>query len=480
MTWLSNDLTVRTGAPTAIFSPAAYPFVRQKTQHVIYQGFGDGSGDGQVHELWWDGHWHHNNLTSQTDAPLIAGEPWGYVYEDQPGGSTQHVVYQGLVPGSGPDGRVQEIWWDDDKNHHQLTSGVPPLVDRPLLAGLALAAPASAGPGRAARRHREGRAAARAAGDASARGRDGHAAGMRRVVVRELDARARAAERRRAGTTRCTCSASCARARRLGRSSAVQLTGQVAGLYVPRTGRSTCSARVAPAARGDRSRGRARPSGRALPAHPRPLRTAAARPRRRARRPALVEGDATEVQSRYIAALSPLDLSASSVRTLDAVPRAPAGRDRAVPRAPADLPVYRGTGVRARPARARRAAAARPRLPHPPRTTAAVLDPARYLAGDPPAQAVRLPAGSYRFTTSFGAEDRCCPDRAGRASRRVARRAAGLARRASTPSRHPRCGGRGGGAEARAAASATIAFNGRLVCVRIAARQGFSTRPSCR
>ena len=129
---LSNDLTVRTGAPTAIFSPAAYPFVRQKTQHVIYQGFGDGSGDGQVHELWWDGHWQHNNLTSQTDAPLIAGEPWGYVYEDQPGGSTQHVVYQGLVPGSGPDGRVQELWWDDDKNHHQLTSGVPPLVDRPF------------------------------------------------------------------------------------------------------------------------------------------------------------------------------------------------------------------------------------------------------------------------------------------------------------------------------------------------------------
>ena len=24
------------------------------------------------------------------------------------------------------------IWWDDDKNHHQLTSGVPPLVDGPF------------------------------------------------------------------------------------------------------------------------------------------------------------------------------------------------------------------------------------------------------------------------------------------------------------------------------------------------------------
>ncbi|EWT05350.1 hypothetical protein N864_05185 [Intrasporangium chromatireducens Q5-1] len=132
MTWFSNDLTVRTGAPPAIFSPSAYAFPRQKTQHILYQGFGAGAGDGHVHELWWDGHWHHNDLTSQSDAPPISGEPCGYVYEDQPGGWTQHAIYQGLTPGVGPDGRVQEIWWGDGKNHHQLTSGQPPLVDRPF------------------------------------------------------------------------------------------------------------------------------------------------------------------------------------------------------------------------------------------------------------------------------------------------------------------------------------------------------------
>ena len=42
---------------------------------------------------------------------------------------------------------------------------------------------------------------------------------------------------------------------------------------------------------------------------------------------------------------------------------------------------------------------------HPPRTTAAVLDPARYLAGDPPAQKVELPAEKYALETTFGAED---------------------------------------------------------------------------
>ena len=42
---------------------------------------------------------------------------------------------------------------------------------------------------------------------------------------------------------------------------------------------------------------------------------------------------------------------------------------------------------------------------NPPRTTAAVLDPARYLAGDPPPQAVRLPGARYRLATTFGAED---------------------------------------------------------------------------
>ncbi|WP_243062767.1 hypothetical protein [Humibacter sp. RRB41] len=132
MTWMSNNLTARTGAPPAIFSPSAYAYTQQKTQHVLYQGFGDGAGDGQVHELWWDGQWHHNDLTAQADAPLIDGVPSGYVYADEPGGATQHVVYQGLQPGVGADKKVQEIWWDDDKHHHQLTDGQFPLIDQPF------------------------------------------------------------------------------------------------------------------------------------------------------------------------------------------------------------------------------------------------------------------------------------------------------------------------------------------------------------
>jgi hypothetical protein len=133
MSWFSNDLTARTHGPVAIFSPSAYAFERQRTQHVLYQGFGDGAGDGHIHELWWDGNWHLNDLTSQAGGPPISGEVSGYVYEDQPGGWTQHAVFQGLRPGTGPDGRVQELWWDeDDKHHHQLTDGTPRLVDQPF------------------------------------------------------------------------------------------------------------------------------------------------------------------------------------------------------------------------------------------------------------------------------------------------------------------------------------------------------------
>ncbi|MEA5153328.1 hypothetical protein [Raineyella sp.] len=133
MTWFSNDLTQRTGAPPAIYNPSAYAFVEQWTQHIVYQGFGNGAGDGHVHELWWDDHWHHNDLTAQAGATPIDGVPSGYVYPDEPGGWTQHVVYQGIRSGGGPDGAVHEIWWDaDDKHHHQLTDGSPPLVDTPF------------------------------------------------------------------------------------------------------------------------------------------------------------------------------------------------------------------------------------------------------------------------------------------------------------------------------------------------------------
>jgi hypothetical protein len=120
---------------------------------------------------------------------------------------------------------------------------------------------------------------------------------------------------------------------------------------------------------------------------------------------ALVEGDATDVQARYVSSLSPLDLVGELGRTLRSTPDADT----------ADVPaflqhelLYSYTAgqefVRALRARGGQRLVDRA-FRHPPRTTAAVLDPARYLAGDPPPQAVHLPAARYRLATTFGAED---------------------------------------------------------------------------
>ncbi len=120
---------------------------------------------------------------------------------------------------------------------------------------------------------------------------------------------------------------------------------------------------------------------------------------------ALVEGDATEVQSRYVADLSPLALVGELARTLGAVPKGSSAES--VPFLQRELVFPYAAGqefVRALRARGGQRLLDRA-FRHPPRTTAAVLDPARYLAGDPPAQAVRLPAARYRFATSFGAQD---------------------------------------------------------------------------
>ena len=196
---------------------------------------------------------------------------------------------------------------------------------------------------------------------------------------------------------------------------------------------------------------------------------------------ALVEGDATEVQSRYIAALSPLELVGELARTLGAVPKG--SSDGSVPFLQRELlfPYTAGQEfVRALRARGGQRLLDRA-FRHPPRTTAAVLDPARYLAGDPPAQAVRLPAASYRFATSFGAEDlvaltgerrlargwlggRMGVGRAGLDLRLVTRAAAAVA----------------SALERALPASAAVAFRGRLVCVRIAQNKASVRGPSCR
>jgi hypothetical protein len=120
MGWNLNDLTARTGAPLAIFSPSGYMFAHEGTQHVVYQGrLGDGSGDGHVHELWWQNGWNHNDLTAATGAPLVSREPSGYTFENQ---NTQHVVYHGFVAGQGDDRHIHELWRDDQWHHNDLTA----------------------------------------------------------------------------------------------------------------------------------------------------------------------------------------------------------------------------------------------------------------------------------------------------------------------------------------------------------------------
>jgi hypothetical protein len=196
---------------------------------------------------------------------------------------------------------------------------------------------------------------------------------------------------------------------------------------------------------------------------------------------ALVEGDATEVQSRFVASLSPGDLVRELARTLGGIPE---GGSRGTPSflqrellypytaGPAFVRALRDRGGQRLLDRAFR---------NPPRTTAAVLDPDRYLAGDPPARDVTLPAGTYGFATTFGAEDvAALTGRNGLARgwlggrlglgprgldlRLATRRAAPLAaalRRVLPP-------------------AARVAFRGRLVCVRILRNNASARGLSCR
>jgi hypothetical protein len=133
MGWNYNDLTAATGAPLAIFAPMGYVFDAQDTQHVVYQGYIEGQGpDGHIHELYWDGQWHHNDLTNATGAPLAFEAPWAYVFAAQ---GTQHVIYLGLgANGQGTDGHIHELYWDGQWHHNDLTAatGAPTTAIPPV------------------------------------------------------------------------------------------------------------------------------------------------------------------------------------------------------------------------------------------------------------------------------------------------------------------------------------------------------------
>jgi hypothetical protein len=185
-----------------------------------------------------------------------------------------------------------------------------------------------------------------------------------------------------------------------------QLTGQAAGLYVPQTGRlyvlgsggnaprSVIAHEVTHALQDEHfriSRG-------VFASHPgdRDAELAAT---------ALVEGDATDVQARYVAGLSAGDLISELARTLGSIPSDSGGDE--VPYLQRELVYPYNAGqefVRALRERGGQRLLDRA-FRHPPRTTAAVLDPSRYVAGDPPPRKVALPAGTYALETTFGAED---------------------------------------------------------------------------
>jgi hypothetical protein len=119
--WHFNDLTTAaSGAPNAASNPHGYIFNAQGTQHVNFLG-----PDAHVHELWWDsGGWHHNDLTAAAGAPNGVGNPRGYMFDAQ---GTQHVNYMGT------DNHVHELWWDGSWHHNDLTvaAGAPNCIGDP-------------------------------------------------------------------------------------------------------------------------------------------------------------------------------------------------------------------------------------------------------------------------------------------------------------------------------------------------------------
>jgi hypothetical protein len=351
-----------------------------------------------------------------------------------------------------------------------------------LVAGLLLAVPASAGTGsdlRAVVQRTEQLRGLKTTHPLAVSTLD--AAGMKRVVLREL-ARERHPRQDAAWNDALHLLGVLERGQNLEQVERRKLTGQVAGLYVPQSGRlyvlgsggspprSVIAHEVTHALQDEHfhlTRG---------PFAPRPGdhdgELAAL---------ALIEGDATNVQSRYVATLSPVDLLGELARTLRSIPSGSGGG--AVPYLQHEL-VYPYTAgqefVRALRERGGQRLLDRA-FRRPPRTTAAVLDPSRYLAGDPPARTVRLPAGSYVFETTFGAEDlialsgqdelapwwlggRLGVGPRGLDLRLATRRAASVA----------------AALEDVLPPAAAVAFRGQLVCVRVARTKASGHALSCR
>jgi hypothetical protein len=196
---------------------------------------------------------------------------------------------------------------------------------------------------------------------------------------------------------------------------------------------------------------------------------------------ALAEGDATDVQSRYVTGLSPGELVSELARTLGSLPSDPSRRSAPFLERELLYPYTAGRDfVRALRTRGGQRLLDRA-FRHPPRTTAAVLDPSRYLAGDPPARAVSLPAGRYDLVTTFGAEDLIALTGQDGLARswlggRLGVRPSGLVLRLATR----RAASVAAALERALPATAAVAFRGQIVCVRVLRTKASVPRVSCR
>jgi hypothetical protein len=351
-----------------------------------------------------------------------------------------------------------------------------------LLAALALASPASAGTGAEvsgviarAEQLRGLRTTHPLAVSAVS------AAGMRRIVVRELE-RERQPRSDAAWNDALHLLGVLARGQSLAQVQRRQLTGQVAGVYIPRTGRLSVLG-----AGGNPPRSViAHEVVHALQDQHFDLRRGAFAPHPgdhdgELAALALVEGDATDVQVRYVASLSAGDLVGELARSLGAVPAAASSGTPPYLERELLFPYLAGEAF----VRALRAHGGQRLLDrafaHPPRTSAAVLDPARWIAGDAPPQAVPLPAGAFTFTSTFGAEDVAALTGEDALARGWLGGRLGLSRQGLDLRLASRGAARVAAALRRVLPrAATIAFHGRLVCVRIARTSASGRALSCR
>jgi len=109
--WHNHSLTASVGdAPLALGSqPLTYVWKSQNTQHVFYVG-----NDSHVHELYFDGSWHHNDLTNSVgdNPPAPTGGLTGFAFERE---NTQHVFYLGQ------DKNIHEFYYDGAWHHNNLS-----------------------------------------------------------------------------------------------------------------------------------------------------------------------------------------------------------------------------------------------------------------------------------------------------------------------------------------------------------------------